>query len=216
MEETFNNKRTLGYSIFWKKSWFILSALMNAISLINIGADLKVVIIKWAEFFIVSFDFIRRMASILLSPFSLILSIFDVDIPNTIKDIFAVSFLFVSVYTRSAKERDLVFNKNLYSKQKSPQIRASVYTFASFLAGFLIGCLIASISWIGYLIFDKYFYYFISFCIVFLFLLFIFWRHQKEDYAFLIKQFKAYMLTVLLFVALICLVNYFWITFNRN
>ncbi len=86
------SKANTSFSKLWKNSWFILSALMNAISLINIGNDLKIVLFKWIKFFEISFELIKKITDILLYPFIKIFGAFEIEIPILIKHTFFFSF----------------------------------------------------------------------------------------------------------------------------
>jgi putative AlgH/UPF0301 family transcriptional regulator len=76
-------------SWLWKKTWILLSALMNAISLINIGVDLKLVIFRWAGFFEYMLSFFRQLSAWLFYPVAWIFDLFHVAIPMVIKDVFS-------------------------------------------------------------------------------------------------------------------------------
>ena len=98
-------------SFLWTKSWLILSALMNAISLINIGIDLKVVTIRWVAFLSYALGFVRQLAHVLISPISYIFSFIHVEIPILVKDVFLLTSILITSLVRALYERDKKFKK---------------------------------------------------------------------------------------------------------
>jgi len=215
-EESFFNKFKL-----WKNSWVLLSALMNAISLINVGADLKVVIFKWLNFFRISFDFTKKIAEYFLSPFIWMFSYIQIVIPEIIKNVFFFGFLLLTTYFRARKETNQKFGIGYFYSEKAKKFKHG--NFVQFLMnyialismGFLSGICFASITWIGYSIMGNSAIYIIFSLIALLFLNFAFeYKPIKPENTYFRKLVKFYIISVLAFVFLICLTNYFVITFT--
>jgi len=210
-------------SPLWNKSWFFLSAIMNAISLINIGTDLRIVVIKWADFIKLSFDFIDTICNYLLYPFVLLLGLFGVEIPGIAKNVFFLAFLFMASYMVARDYCDRFFQKGWHApdrkKWQYTWIEPFAKSVAKTFAGFCIGILIGLLDWLFAFLFGKTGHFIVlTPVLLFFFLSSVtltkYGRSQlSENNRCFKSRFKEYMFTVLLSVFLICLLNYFIITF---
>lgn len=209
-------------SKIWKGSWFILSALMNAISLINIGIDLKIVIFRWASFFQTAFELVRRIADVILSPFIIIFSAFSVEIPLPVRYVFFFSSLFMTTFFKANAEKSERFQKGVYSDASKAKTRFSFivpltkFIFSLFL-GFCAGIIVSTITWIGYLVFGNIFVVLIVLILILLFLAVSIEIQKKDDeVAYLKRKLREYVFAVFIVFFLICLLNYFYISFIES
>lgn len=221
MKDEYQNKSNAStpFIKLWKNSWFILSALMNAISLINIGNDLKLVIFKWVRFFEVSFAFIGQITNLLLYPFIKIFQLIEVEIPVLVKHTFFFSFLFISTFYRAWNEKGLMYKSENYA----PEVKSREYDYIAFpiakfistlIGGFITGAILASIAWLGILVIGNYSIIITNILLLIFFIVASNFGARKEPDLFFRKRMREYIFTVLLMVFLICLINYFYITAN--
>lgn len=94
------NEKSLSSQI-WGNSWFILNAMMTAVSLINLGRDLKPALIRWAELFLKGFEVVGSVRDFVLAPFTGLFSLFKVQIPLFVKNVCFIVFLFLVLYLKS-------------------------------------------------------------------------------------------------------------------
>ena len=95
-----NKNNVFSPNSFWGGFWWILTALMNAISLINIGRDLKITIVRWAEFLLYSFQFVEKIRDIILYPFIYLASMSAIEISTTTKNISFIVLLMSNIYMK--------------------------------------------------------------------------------------------------------------------
>lgn len=206
----------------WNSSWTLLSALMNAIGLINIGTDLKIALFKWVRFLEISFGFIREITNFLLYPFISLFSFFNFDIPLIVKDVFFLCFLFATTIARAYKDRIRTFKEEFYAKkyrrQKYGKLISQLFvTISGILIGFAIGIVMSGVTWLGYALNGQNFLIVISIFVTASAVIFNFIIQQNKNpkNLYLRKKILEYLFTVLVMLFLVCLVNYIILTFSE-
>lgn len=183
----------------WKKSWIVLSALMNAISLINIGRDLKITILRWSDFLVQVFQNLSVFSNYLLRPF---LGWFHIEIPNIIRSLFLFIFLVSLTFIRT-----LVFTGD-YKKKTS--------FISTLLASYVFAVCITGLTWAVYELTGVYFIYVVMFIISIplLFILFV----PATDTDTRNKKWQKYareqIKLIGICIFLICLTNYLISTYS--
>jgi len=210
-------------SFLWTKSWLVLSALMNAISLINIGIELKVVTIKWSAFFAFALKFVRDIARMLLYPLSYLLSFANVEIPIIIKDIFLLASILLTSFMRALFEKNRKFKRETEAvttrRKWGKYFTLFIKLLAQVLIGVLGGLIVAGFTWaLTFLIGSHANTVVITiFSIVVIMILIPESNRAKNiEISYLRKITRFYALAVFFFVFLIALINYFYISFNSN
>lgn len=201
------------YKLLIKKLWLILTVVMNAMSLINIGHDLKLVSIRWIEFFRSSLEFIEKLAAFLIYPLTFILNLFSFDIPSVVKNTIFFIFLINMGLTRHLNL--------LKSEQKELDTKQAIYQ-SSFLSIFryvssclgLIGYFFVLLILV-YFFGDQVVYWFIV--IYFIYFTITLINFQGKEYEVLYKDFRnsvfLYMMSMFVVIGAMCLINYFVRTF---
>lgn len=213
------------YTKIWKHSWLFLSAMMNAISLINIGNDLKIVIFRWISFFEVSFGFVRQITDILSYPFISFFSMFNITIPVLIKQTYFFTSLFISTFNKAHQEKNKKFKIGSFSMEQTyqPKTKWEILRFkislplTPIIGGFFAGTIISGICWILYLFIDNYAVYLINSLLLLLFIIISLPPTQKEESRiFFSRRIRDYILTVFIILFLLCISNYIYTVYKKS
>jgi hypothetical protein len=100
-----SNESAKSQASFYGRLTFIASVVMNAISLINVGRDLKITIVRWNEFFVSLLDFGEKIINFLFLPFSAFFNIFSINVPSEVKQTYTVFLLFIIGLARKELDR---------------------------------------------------------------------------------------------------------------
>jgi len=139
-------------SKLWLKPWLVLSILMNAVSLINVGIDLKLMAPKWLSFFQFFIDFARTFSYYLTYPFQFVFSFWGIQIPEIVSStVLFVGIVFGSL-RQASNESDKYFKKNSFSKSSKKYKRKHLYyaleLVGNYSLGLLAGVVYAGLMWI--------------------------------------------------------------------
>ncbi|MDX2071973.1 MAG: hypothetical protein SFV55_26300 [Haliscomenobacter sp.] len=199
------NEKSLPGKI-WDKSWFILSALMNAVSLINLGRDLKPALLRWSELLLKSLELFRVIRDFLLTPLISLFKYFDAYLPSYVKDLSLIVFIYFSIWYKSK----LSSSRDDYS---------SIFTW---VATFFIASLFTVAISIGALAFSSAGSYgkiiFISMLIIACFIdvsAMLFRPNKNEFQELRSKIFKEFVLVTFITIFIIIITNYIIITFGK-
>ena len=199
----------------WAKSTLIASVVMNAISLINIGRDLKITLIRWSEFFISAFEHVKTIVDFFVYPFSSFFALFSIEIPLITRNIYSIAFLTIYLISRAILQ-NVFDNRAKERKGKKMLLTNIVLILGMIVLSALLGFTIAGVEWLLSLIFINHL---TPSIIVLLFLAFFIHgliTRAKNPKTIKIKFFFIeYVKLLSLFIIAITLLNYFTITFNE-
>lgn len=196
-------------SKIWKSSWLILSALMNAISLINIGKDLKVVLISWANFFLLMFDKFRIVSEFLLSPF---IHWLKIEIPDAIKHIFIFIFILMTSVSKAMTYSRKYAGINTEQKKENPFV-VGIKQIVMIPFTYLYSLFISGVLWLVDLLAGSYVVYFLT---LFLIVGIVFLPRTSSYMKTVSLKIRENLSMVVVMVFLIILINYFINTFHST
>ena len=177
---------------------FAASVAMNAISLINIGRDFKVTIVRWTEFFISLFEFGNKIADYLFKPFSFLFDVVNISVETSIKNLYTIAFITLF---------------GLLERRSNRQVKNGFFTkvltvITSALLAVVLACIALILGWFMSIVSSSSSSYDISASIVGILVLVVILIFATRD-----KEFKSYMTkyagSILTLVVTLALINFF-------
>jgi len=196
-----NKQKKSASAILWGSSWYILTILMNSVSLINLSRDLKIAVVNWTDFFLQSFQIVQNVVDFVFYPIQELLSFFNFPLPSDFKNFsfvyFLILFVFISSFIDQNKKEDRSMNLSWYVFKM--KYKVFFYIYIPFVAA--TGIL----------------YYFLGsnaliFSLIILLLVAVLVYFLGEN--IFKKLIVNYLLTLVFLITVICLTNYYLITFN--
>ncbi len=201
-----------------KKAWLIISALLNAMSILNIGKDLKMSFFELSYFLEISLNFYNEIASFLIKPFSLFFSLFAISIPVFIRSYYVIISLIITVVSRAHFEANEIYKKGSDSNVVKRSLRdKATILIVQVLSAFFLGFLFSMLIWAGAWLMGKYIHF-----LVILPLFFLFWillrsksrfSNSYEKYRF--EKIQIYFRLVAYFTIGLFLLNFIIVTFTE-
>ncbi|MEM8584760.1 MAG: hypothetical protein AAGF87_10850 [Bacteroidota bacterium] len=200
-------------SKLWLKPWLVLSILMNAISLINVGIDIKLVAPKWLSFFKFFIDFADTLSKYLTYPFQLILSIWKIDIPSVVSSTTLLTAVIVGSLRQANNESDKFFKKNSHSISASKFRNKRLTYFAEVLANYSVGLAVgvgySGTMWLFMRVNSQIIPVVFIVLLNFLLTALLFRKGVSLEDKYRMLVFKFYILAVVFIVILMAFLNYF-------
>ncbi len=210
--EIVSSSRSFLKSKLWIRPWLFFSILMNAISLINVGIDLKIVTPRWLSFLSFFLDFVETISRYMTYPFQLIFNIWNIQIPEIVSSTTLLTTIIIGSLRQAKNESDKFFKKEFYSVS-SERFRYQRLMYISglignYAMGFLIALVYSGIMW-AFMQINSFVFPIIFVALLnFLLLILLFLKGETIENQYRMQVFKFYICAVFFIAFLIAFVNY--------